>query len=82
MKHVEIIATFAPWQAGDRRVVTDAIADHLVASGLAKTIPSIFDRAREPGSAGQYETRVVTPAAAPAYQIRRGRGRPRKAQPT
>jgi hypothetical protein len=82
MKHVELTRTFPPWQAGDRRIFTDEIADRLVADGRGRIIPSVFDRAREPGQAGHYETRVVTPASSAEYPVRRGRGRPRKVQPT
>ena len=56
MKMVEFTRDMRPQLAGEKRVVPDAVADKLIASGDAKPVASAFDKpASSTGKA--YKTR-------------------------
>ncbi len=58
MKMVELTRDMRPHRAGERRVVPDAMAEKLIASGDAKPCVSVFDRDMKPASGGRtYKTR-------------------------
>jgi hypothetical protein len=58
MKMVELTREMRPHHAGEKRVVPDALAEKLIASGDAKACASVYDKATTPASGGRtYKTR-------------------------
>ena len=58
MKMVEFTRDMRPHRAGETRIVPDAMAEKLIASGDAKPRDSVFDKPVEPSAHGKpYKTR-------------------------
>ena len=58
MKMVEFTRDMRPHKAGETRVVPDAVAEKLIASGDAKPRDSVFDKPVDPPGRGKpYPTR-------------------------
>lgn len=71
MKLIEFIRHMRPHQAGEKRAVPDDLAERLIADGAAKVVPSVFDRQREPATAGEvYVDRARRPGRPRQYQTR------------
>ena len=55
MKMVEFTRDMRPHRAGETRVMPDAMAERLIASGDAKPVDSVFDKSVDPPKS--YKTR-------------------------
>lgn len=69
MKMVEFTRDMRPQRAGEKRVVPDAVAEKLIASGDAKPCDSVFDKQANTVVGKSYKTRKRSPSCPSASSL-------------